>query len=263
MSILRTRVTVKIPLSQSPAPDMSEKWEKTMHAVAGIMNQRREAKIASDGDFQTKLAHLAIPRWTPMLASGFVSQKEHTAQEILRKYSKNLRGAYEHWSGKLKLAFAEVDGIMAKRFKDQVTGSKKFWEEQVALKTLPVMGSRVYGEGPAPIVAAWLVGDKKASSLLRPGDSSIGEPFNITRTGMKAPFKAGLMGLLQRVATGIILADYNPADILAYNNTLNVYVQGFTDPALGLEPFTTGGTSHLDFLYEGTVLKIEAQVSQV
>ncbi|MBI4834966.1 MAG: hypothetical protein HY811_10360, partial [Planctomycetes bacterium] len=44
----------------------------------------------------------------------------------------------------------------------------------------------------------------------------------------------------------------------------NGIIQGFVDPALGLDSFTTGGLSHMDYILDGEKrLWLDVQVSQV
>lgn len=260
---IETTVRVKLPFINSPSQDMIDKWETMLKQNAERMHTRLKEKVSTDGEFQNKIVNVAIPKWLTVLNPAHVSEKERTYTEMRSRYTKRLKDSYTKWLTKLDLVFAEVDGIMAKRFKDRVTASKPFWETSVARYVLPLMGDKVRGIGPAPIIASWLVGDSKATSQIQPGDTATGAPYNITRFGMKSPFKAGLIGILQRTSVGILMADLDPADVSAYNDVLNSFAQGFVNPALGLEPFTTGGLSHIDFVVLGSTLAIEAQVSTV
>jgi hypothetical protein len=264
MSTIVSAVDLWIPRSVAPDPTMGDKWEKALHAVSTIMNQRRKSKIPDEAAFQNKLAEPANQAWNGFVNPTFRSKKGRSMDQIKEAHDNNLQGAFNHWNGKLDQSFATVDGIEAKRFKDQVTASKGFWSEIVGGKMLRLTGDKVRGRGAATIATYWLIGEPMAVGMLRPQDTGVmGGPYRICQEDLTQSFQAALMSRLVQAGVWIFNSKYDAALIASQNVTINHLVQSFVDPAFGLIPFAPGGESHLDFVKEGTLLKISLKVSQV
>jgi len=157
-----------------------------------------------------------------------------------------------------------VDGVEAKRFKDQITAAKEFWSNVVGGKMLRLTGDKIRGEGAATIATYWLIGEPSAAGMLRPQDTHVvGGPLQICADDMVQSFQAALMSRLIQAGMLIISSNYDAAFIAAQNDTINNLVQHFLDPGLGLNPFASGGPSHLDFVKDGALLKLSIQVDHV
>jgi len=257
-------VDLWIPASVAPDPSMGDKWERVLKELATLINDRRKAKIPNEAAFQNKLAELANQAWATVINPAFRSRSGRIFSDIKNFHDKNMQGAFSHWSGKLDEAFATVDGVEAKRFKDQVTASKRFWEEIVGEKMLRLTGDRIRGEGAGTIATFWLVGDVRAAGMLRPQDTGVvGGPFQVCKVALIQSFKAALMQRLIQAGVTIFASNNDAAVITAQNDTINSLVQSLVDPALGLTPFTTGGVSHVDFVKVGALLKLSIQVDRI
>ena len=65
----------------------------------------------------------------------------------------------------------------------------------------------------------------------------------------------------KEVFAKIVKANYNSNIITKENDLTNVIMNGYRDPALNIEVFTTGGESHVDFIMIDEQLFLEVQVS--
>lgn len=259
-----SKVDLWIPASVSPDPSMGAKWENVLKTLATLINDRRKAKIPDEAAFQNKVAELANQAWAEVINPAYLSKRGRTYADIKNTHDINMQGAFSHWSGKLDEAFATVDGIEAKRFKDQVAASKRFWTEVVGAKMLRLTGDKIRGRGAATIATYWLIGDDKAAGMLRPQDTGVvGGPLRVCKTELIQSFQAALMQRLIQAGVLIFSSKYDAAVITKENDTINSLITGMIAPELGLEPFSTGGASHLEYVKQGALLKLSIQVSAI
>lgn len=263
MSTIVSAVDLWIPDHIAADPSMADKWALGLTTYAEIINQRRKDNVPNEMAYQNKLAEPSIQTWNGFVNPSFRSKAGRNADKIKDAHNKNIQSGYDQWSGRLDNAFATVDGVIAKHFKDQVAASKPYWTKEVGGKVMRLVGDRVRGEGATTIAVYWLTGEPMTVGMLRPQDTGvIGGPYRIGREDLIQPFKAALMARLIQGGMAILNSDYGTALITQENASTNSLVQGFVDPALGIDPFTTGGTSHLDFVKVGVNLKLSLQVSR-
>jgi hypothetical protein len=260
-------VDLWIPDSVAADPTMAQKWADVLTTLAPLINQRRKSKIPNEAAFQSKLAQLAVQSWGKFISAlspTFRSKSGKLTSDIKNTHDKNIQGAFNHWSGKLDQMFATVDGIEAKRFKDQVAAAKQYWEQIVSTKMLRLTGDKIRGEGAGTIATFWLTGEDSAAGKLRLQDTHVvGGPFQVCADDMIQSLRAALMQRLVQAGVLIFSSNYDAAVIAVQNDTINNLVQHFLDPGLGLNPFASGGPSHLDFVKEGELLKLSIQVDHV
>lgn len=250
-----------VPAVVTPAGDQPEKWADGLTGNAERINDRRNEKLPDDGTFNALVADPSSSSYSPMLDATFITKKGLTAPQIIRRQYKNLSGSFAAYSRKLDLAFATVDGVIAKRFKDQVVNSKDAWAEAVALKTLRITGDKIRGRFISQ-AAYWLTGDYKANRMTNEVQLIAGAPYNILGVGgLLSQFKAALMGLLTQGATNIFDADFLAEAIEDENDRLETLANGFA--SVLVKPFAAGGgptDSLLEWVYLDPLFKLHARV---
>ena len=152
-----------------------------------------------------------------------------------------MAGAFNHWNDKLSLSFATVDGVVAKRFKDQVNNSKDNWATAVANKTLRATGDKIRGTllGQA---CYWMTGDYRANQMTNGMEIVDGAPYDFTWAGLKSAFRAGLMGKLVHSLMMILNADFLDAEITEQNHRLRHLCSAHRDWVVApVKDFVTAG----------------------
>lgn len=257
-------VDLWIPGRIAPDPTMADKWENVLKMLATLINQRRKAKIPDEAAYQNKLAELANQAWATVLNPAYRSKHGRSFTDMKNSHDKNMQEAYAHWSKKLDEAFATVDGVEAKRFKDQITAAKQFWIDAAGKKMLRLTGDRIRGEGAATIATYWLIGEPKAAGMLRAQDTHVvGGPFRVCSDDMAQSFQAALMPRLIQAGVLIFSSNNDPAVIAVQNTAINHLVQSLIDPTMGMTPFAPGGLSHVDFVRQGALLNLSIQVDLI
>jgi len=251
-----------IPTSVEAAADMPEKWANGLVNNAAIINDRRIAKIGDEGTFQTKIAGPSSTKFQPMIDDDFVSQSGRNASNIKRSQYKNLASSFNHWSDKLDLAFATVDGVVAKRFKDQVNNSKDNWASIMANKTLRITGDKIRGLY-TPQAAYWMTGDPLANQMTNGHTLLTGAPYDFTQGVLSQVFRAAVVNLLTQCAVMIIDADMLAAEITAQNTRLNALAQMFKDAAIDdfAEP-DAAPTSYLGYVYNDPDFLLHVRIQE-
>ena len=220
-----------VPTSVEAAGDMPEKWANGLVAQAAIINDRRIAKVPDSGTFETKVAGPSSAKFSPMIDSAFVSQSDRGAADITRLQYKNLASSFNHWNDKLALAFATVDGVVAKRFKDQVNNSKTAWADAVAQKGLRLTGDKIRGT-LATQALYWATGDPLANQMTNGHTLMTGAPYDLTQGVLRQQFRSAMAGLIVQAGILIIAADFDAAVITAQNTRLCALATMFADAAL-------------------------------
>ena len=226
-------IAITIPTSVEPAGDMPDKWAAGLVNNAAVINDRRTEKIPDEGTFQAKMAVPSSNKFSPMIDAAFVADSGRNAANIIRAQYKNLAGAFDHWNDKLALAFATVDGVVAKRFVDQVNNSKDNWATAAGQKTLRATGDKIRGTILGQILF-WGTGDYKAHQMVNHMEV-VGTPYDFCQPGMERAWKAAMMGTLVQGCIQIITADFLAAEIAAMNNNLSGICSRMTGP--GIKPW--------------------------
>lgn len=252
--------TFLIPTSVEASADMPDKWAGGLTNNAQIINDRRKESLPDEGTFQTKLAGPSSEKFSPMIDSAFVSQAGLNQANIIRKQYKNLAGAFNHWNDKLDLAFATVDGIVAKRFKDQVNNSKDNWASAVANGTLRMTGDKIRGLLAGQSIY-WATGDPLANQMTNGHTLLAGAPYDLTQGVLRQQFRAAMMGLIVQAGVIIVTADFLAAEITAQNELLCALATLYNDAALDpcAEP-DAAPTGYWGFVFEDPELKLHVRI---
>ncbi|MBI4712911.1 MAG: hypothetical protein HY762_06405 [Planctomycetes bacterium] len=256
-------VKLGIPNAQPVSDEMANRWANRLTDSAAYLHQQLRTRIPDAGVFEKLLADGSNKKWRPMIDPAFVSQSERTSGDIITMQGANLKDAYDKWDTKIALAFETVDGVEAKRFKDQVQNSKDNWITQVEQKTLRMTGDKGRGLGAAPIAGYWLSGDLRASGLLRVNTDEVlkGGPVNVARTGLRTMLKAGLIQKLVQSGVLITKAGYAPAVITQHNTAINDFLKGLQSPLyVDFQPTIDPVKSYCVFVWEEPLFRVEIQV---
>lgn len=239
-------IKITVPASVEAAGDMPDKWAAGLVNNAEVINDRRIAKIPDEGTFQSLVAVPSSNKFTPMIDATFVSRTGRNKANIDRAQYKNLSGAFDHWNDKLALSFATVDGVVAKRFKDQVNNSKDNWATAVAQKTLRATGDKIRGTilGQATY---WMTGDYRANQMTNLMEVVAGAPYSFVGAGYEGAWKAAIMGKTVGALIGILNADFLPAEIAAQNAVITNITTAIRNAPI--KPYVVGGGA-TDSLYQ-------------
>jgi len=235
---IKLDLLVTIPPSVEPAGDMPDKWAEGLTNNATHIHDRMLEVLADEEQYNSRVAEPANQKWQGMLNPGFVSRAGLAADAINRAHYKGLAGAYNKFVDKYELAFATVDGVVAKRFKDQVNNSKDTWAYAVAQKILRITGDRIRGL-IVPQVTYWMTGDAVANKMTNGMEIIDGNPYDFTASGLRQQFKSAVMSLLATVGITIIKSDMDTGVIAAQNGRLVALTNGFKTVAV--KPFVVGG----------------------
>jgi hypothetical protein len=228
----KTGLILVVPEEFPAAEDMGPKWVQGLTNNAALIKSRLDAKIPDAGMFEQKLVAPAAEAYSPYVPAGFVSKRGRTQSAIQNTHRKNLAGAYDRWNNKLALAFETVDGVEAKRFKDQVANTVDAWVEQVRKKTLRLTGDKIRGRGVSVIAGYWLTGEKeKVSGWLREGDQAQGEAYDISYDTLRPGFRAGLTQILTQTGVLVINADMKQSVMDEQNNRLKTILTALSERA--------------------------------
>ena len=241
--VVKLDIKLTIPTSLAPAGDMPTKWANGLTNNAELINDRRKEKIGDEGAFQTKVAAPSSKAWIPMVDAAFVSKAQRTKANIVRAHYKNLADGYIHWNDKLDLSFAEVNGVKAKRFKDQVNNSKDNWATAVTDKTLRITGDKIRGRLGSQ-VGFWMTNDARSDQMVNGLTLIDGGPYDGVYPGLEGPFKSAAMGLMLSTFIRILYADFLAAELLIQNEILKDFALHFRNtfgPVDLVKPYVVGG----------------------
>jgi len=251
-----------VPVSVEPSADMPTKWAAGLTNNATRINDRRIAKIGDEGTFQTKVADPSSAKFAPMIDAGFVSQSGRNQGNINRLQYKNLADSYNHWNDKLNLMFATVDGVEAKRFKDQVDNSKDNWAVAMGQKTLRLTGDKIRGMLASQAVY-WATGDYKANQMTNGHELLAGAPYDLTQGALRQQFRSAMMNLIVQAGILILASDFLAAEITAQNTRLCALATMFNDAAL--DPYAepdAAPTGYFGFVFTDPELKLHVRIQE-
>jgi hypothetical protein len=213
---------------------MNQKWEIVTTAVAPLTNARRKAKIPDEDAYQKKIVELANQSWAGVINPAFRSKSGRTYEDIKGAHDTNLQKSFKQWTGKLDQAYATVDGVEAKRFKDQIQATKDFWSKKVGDKSLRLTGDSIRGEGAATIAVHWLIGEPSAAGMLRSQDTGLlGGPYRICPEDLASSLKAALMPKLVKAGMAIFNNKYEASTIVR-QNLVQHHIKGWSKRTKGL-----------------------------
>ena len=262
--MLVSKIVMPIDITQQAPESLSELWAAGISAKAEIINQRRLARIPDEETFLNMMADASEQRYRGFPNPAFLSRNGLVTDDIVANQGANIRRSFDKYNEAWQYMFETVDGVPAKRFKDKVARSKTAYGKGVAARTLPMTGFKDEGRGPVSIACLWLTGDQMVLRDLRSGDRvEAGAPIIICAPQERSGFKSALVQRLIQAGAVILKANLTDSVISAHNDRTNNLVQHFLDPGLGLNPFATGGPSHVDFTKENKHLFLEIQVDKV
>jgi hypothetical protein len=249
-----------VPTSVEPSADMPEKWADGLTSNAARINDRRIEKVPDSGTFETLIAAPSSTKFQPFVKDNFVSQSGRLAANVKRSQYKNLASSYNQWNDKAALAFATVDGVVAKRFKDQVNNSKDNWADAVAAKTLRITGDGIRGRLASQAVY-WLTGDPLANGMTNGVTLIEGGPYNFVVAGLNQQFRAAMMNLITQAGILILDADMLAAELTVQNTRLNALAEAFNAGVIDAfaEP-DDPATSYLGFVFNDPIYQLYARL---
>jgi hypothetical protein len=254
---------ITLPVSLEPAGDMPEKWAETLTANAQRIYDRMLEVLPDEGTFQSRVAEVSNQKWKGMIDPGFVSQSGRSKANIQRAHYKGLASVYSKFMEMYQKAFATVDGVFAKLFKDKVNNSKDRWAIGVANSILRITGDKIRGM-VLPQAAYWLTGDAKANKMTAHMEIIGGGPYDFTKAGLKQQFRAAFTNLLVSSCSNIFKADMEAGELTAQNTRLIDLANSFRDSTVTpVKPFVVGGgatDSLLEYEYSDPELKLHARI---
>ena len=265
MSTIVSHLKIMIPSDSSlTTPDeLVEKWVEGFKRNARSINERRKKRIPNGEAFTQRVSGVSSKVYRQVINPAFVSRAGLSAQEIVNRQANNLKYAYKKYDDNLNAVYETVDGIEAKRFKERVEQARQHYADGTARKTLPftgIPGSR----GPMAITCLWLTDDPIVEGELSGATEILeGGPFMITRPEMRSSLKASLAPRLLQAGAAIVDSGFDLAIMKQENDITNSIVQGFVNHSLHLEPFATGGASHIDYgPFQEGIFGLDIQVTE-
>jgi hypothetical protein len=224
------------------------------------MFDRWQEVMSDEGTFQSILAEISSQKWRKMVDSAFVSESGKSRDNIVRFQYKKLAEAFDKLMGNYQKAFATVDGVFGKAFKDNVTSAKDRWANAVANGTLRLTGDKVRGRVVTQI-GYWLTGDPKANRFVDHVEVISGGPYDFTKSGLRKQFRAAITNLLISAGMYIINAGMDSGEITAQNGRLVETANSFR--IASVKPFVAGGgatDSLLEYEYSDPEFKLHARI---
>lgn len=220
-----------VPETWEVTGDMADNWEKHLQDAAANIKDKLDAKLPDDGTFIRTLVDPSSNGYAPMLNTDFVSKGERTNANIRSTRQSNMAKSFVQWKENLAKAFATVDGVVAKSFKDKVTAAKDRWAIKMANGALRFTGDKIRGRSVAPITAYYIVGDNRATVWGGQGDTLDGDPYNIARDGERTALKAAILQRIVQGGTMITNSGGSADEILAQNKVNASLLSGLRDTA--------------------------------
>jgi hypothetical protein len=221
-----------VPENWEVTGPMADSWEKGLHDVAADIKDKLDERLPDDGTFERELVNPSTTAYGPMINPAFVSKRERTAGNIKSTRYTNLVNSFIRWKDNLAKAFATVDGVVAKFFKDKVSAAKDRWALKAGAGILRFTGDKIRGRSVAPITAYFLVGEERATGWVTPSELVGGDPYNIALTGGRSALKAAILSRL--IQGGMMITNAGPdaaAEILRQNTINATILSGLRDPA--------------------------------
>jgi len=224
-------VKLYVPATWEVAGDMPVRWKENLKNAAQFLYDRLVAKIPDDGTFINEMVTPSNKAYRGLLNPAFVSKSGRTAEGIGNAQAKNMERRFTRWFSHLAKAFAEVDGVPAKVFKEKVDAAIDNWALEVADKTMRLTGDKIRGRSVAPIGAFYLVGDERAQGWLRAGDFADGAPYNIASDLERTAIKAAIQQKLIQGGMMVINSEYQNSVIVEQNTINATLLTKLRDPA--------------------------------
>ena len=260
---IKLDVLITIPVSLGPAGDMPDRWLEGMLNNTERMHDRMLEVISDEGTFQDRLAEVSTQKWRKMIDPAFVSEAGKSQVNIIRFQYKKLAESFAKYVEKYGRAFATVDGVFAKWYKEQVTAAKDRWAIAVSNGTLRFTGDKVRGM-VVPQIGYWMTGDPKANKFTAHVEVVGGAPYDFTKSGLRKQFRSAVTNLLISAGMYILKADMDAGEIAAQNTRLVDLANSLRDSTVApVKPFVVGGgatDSLLEYEYSDPEFKLHARI---
>jgi len=249
-------------LPTSVADRIVEAWARGLKAEAVDMYAKLLARIPDMGKFVERIGQPSSNGYKNTVNPSFINRSGENANSIVINHAANIKRTYKKYEAKLKYLFETVDGIPAKRYKERVDAMKESFRSGTVERNLAFTGTKIEGLGCAPMGAFWLVNNRTVQDYLRAGDKMEAPPFMICLPEDAPSLKGAITSRLVQAGASIVKSEYDRVIMKSQNDRTNRIVQGFVNPALNLEPFATGGDSHVDYIMIDDQLFLEVKVTQ-
>lgn len=251
---------ITIPTSLEVAGDMPEKWVEGMLNNAERMHDRWLEVMSDEGTFQSIVAEVASQKWRKMIDPSFVAESGKNGDDVIRFQYKNLADAFAKLLERQGEAFATVDGVFGKFFKDRVNKAKDRWAIAVSKGTLRFTGDKIRGRVVSQL-PYWMTGDPKANKFTAHVEVIGGGPYDFTKPGLRQQFRSAITNLLVSAGMYILKADMDAGAIAAQNTRLIDTANSFRKATV--KPFVVGGgatDSLLEYEYSDPETKLHARI---
>jgi len=255
-----SHVRIKVPYYAAAPLRIPEKWAENLKNEAEWLSEKRQLVIPDETAYQDRISEVSHGAYAPYVNPTFWTRAGLSLKNIKNRHLDKIRKSFKKWSRGLSHAFATVEGVFGKRFKEAVDLRRDLYSEGAAERTLPFVGTKFELLGPAAGAGYWLTNDPKTLKVIEAGEV-VGSPYRICVHLKKAALKAALTERLVQAGVLILESGLDVSIIAEQNGASNEIVQGYVDPALSLVPFTTGGASHVDFVVSDGQLYLDIQVA--
>ena len=271
---IASHIKIAIVIPEEPPQEYVAKWHNSMKKAAPRMGQTIKKSVTGVGDYVQKIVKPGIKKMINLLNPEFSSKKDRNFKEIMEKAIKDMPKGFGKYKAKMKRVYGMTKGKKAKSFIETIELLSYWVASRNSKLILPFTGYKDVIRGAGPFAARWLTGDlprspkkpklKPLSELITRDDITIKpNPILITKTNQLGIFRNKFNSRIRQAGAMILKNRYDADEIYYENQITNKLVHTFVDPGLGLEAFTTGGASHVDFIKENKQLFLEIQVSAV
>jgi hypothetical protein len=219
-----------VPENWEVAAHMADTWEKNLGDAGALIKDKLDEKLPDDGTFIRDLVNPSSTGYAPMLNPSFVSKSERNTDNIRSIRQGNMADSFLRWKENMSKAFATVDGVPAKAFKERIAAAKDRWALKMGAGMLRFTGDKIRGRSVAPITAHYLVGDMRAIGWMSQGDEAQ-MPYSIARDGERPSLKAAILTRLVQGGLMIVKAGPEATAEVTRQNTINAAtLNGLRDP---------------------------------
>ncbi|MBI4711914.1 MAG: hypothetical protein HY762_01205 [Planctomycetes bacterium] len=261
--MIHTKLIIPVAPFITPNPDMSTKRVNNLVNNAELINNRRKARVPDDGTFTQLMGTPSADNFKQRVDFPTPTQGDRNADDIHTLQRSKMTRAFTKYNDGLDYAFEEVDGVVAKRFKDKVEASQSNWDEEVAKGTLRFTGSRARGRQVASVMGYWLTGYLQTVNRLPEGSIVlVGGPYDISLPDLMATMRASVTQILTQ--TGVIISEsgYDPTMLTRHNGRIKNLLEKLSDPlkAAAWVATRTIDKSYCVWFVEDGQLKLETQI---
>jgi len=268
MATLISHLKLRVPVIEEQPPELLDAFIKGM--VCAIPKTYRHLKKALP-DTQAVIDKLIKPSLKgkeSFFNPDYVTRRGLEMRDILTVSEAEIESWARRYLKKTQYAFQDDKELIPK-----IKFGAVYYLKEMARLVLPFKGYKDKIRGVGPVGARWLTGDQAVLALIEPGElisrripmcigTEAGKgspPVDIVRHGQASRFRERFIIQVLKTGGQIVKTHYLPDQIekgnVKINRLVNQYVSG------RFAPFTPGGTSHVDFIWELAHLFLDIQVS--